>query len=70
MIDPSDELLSPEGHQIAERQFHEFEKAKAKTVAEHEVAANRWLREWHVKNNIHRQWEFSDEGYESMDDEQ
>ena len=53
---------------IVETDFIRIEKER--TVAEQELAANRWLSEWRVENNIRRQWEYNDDGYESMEDGQ
>ena len=66
IIDPLDERLSDKERLIVEKEYLEM---KAKTIAEQELAANRWLREWRIENGIKRRWEYKDNGYESMEDE-
>ena len=59
--DPLDNPLSDE--------YKQAMRLKSKTIAEDELAANRWLREWRVNAGIRRQWHYKDQGYESMDDD-
>ena len=70
IIDPLDERLTEEERLVVEKEYEQTIRLKAKTIAEQELAANRWLREWRIENNIRRRWEFNDEGYESTEEEQ
>ena len=47
IIDHLDERLSDKERLIVEKEYLEM---KAKTIAEQELAANRWLREWRIEN--------------------
>ena len=70
IIDPLDQRLTEEERLDVEAEYKEFMSRKSKTIAEDELAANRWLREWRIENNIRRRWEYKDQGYESTEEGQ
>ena len=70
IIDPLDERLTEDERLVVEEEYQQTIRLRAKTITEQELAANRWLREWRVENNIRRRWEFNDQGYESMEEGQ